>query len=117
MEKLDINEINVIADGLLDKRETQGNDMFATMYQGAILNSLAVWGSKEFPKRQPQFRIRPKSEEEETQDILNSIMKTGMLMTLEADKGDSDDKVAYNNKQAKKLYEQFVADEIGAIDR
>lgn len=117
MDKLDINEINVIADGMLDRREIQGNDMFAAMYQGAILNSLAVWGSKDFPKRQPRFRVKPMTEEEETQEILNSIMKTGMMLTLEADKADTDNKTAYSKEQAKRLYEQFVADEIGAIDR
>ena len=117
MNRLDINEINVIADGMLDKREMQGNDMFVAMYQGAILNSLAVWGSKDFPKRPPKYRIKPMSDEEEAQEILNSIMKTGMMLTLEAEKNNSGNNVAYNKEQAKKLYEQFVADEIGAIDR
>ena len=106
MGSLDLNEINVISDGVMDRREMQGNDMFAGIYQGAILNSLAVWGSKDFPKRQPKFRIRPMSDEEEAQEALRAIMQTGLALTAEMERADSDS----NRDKAKELYNKFVSE-------
>lgn len=115
MDKLNLNEINVISDGIISKREILGNDMFAAVYQGAILINLALLDPKNFPKKQPKFRIRPKTQEEKEKELMSSILALGLSLTAEAERPDTDN-VAYNDKQAKEMYEKAVAKDIGAID-
>lgn len=94
----------------MEKRELHLNDTAAVMYQSSILNSLAIWGSKDFPKKPPKFRLKPLTEKELEEQLLNQIMMFGASLTAEALRGTEDDK---DNQESdiKKL-----AKEIGAID-
>lgn len=69
MMKLTLNEINIILDSFIDKREIQLNDNLYVMHNAASLISLAVWGSKDFPKNTPRLRLRPMTEEEYNQKL------------------------------------------------
>lgn len=50
MMQLTVHDINVLCEGHTEKLRNEQNRMLYQIHQQALLNSLAVWGSKSFPK-------------------------------------------------------------------
>lgn len=74
MMKMTLNEINILLEGYIDRREIYINDMMYVMHNTASLISLAVWGSDEFPKKTPRLRLRPMTEEEYNKKLEEETM-------------------------------------------
>lgn len=50
MLKMTLHEINVLGEGFIEKQRQKTNDMLYQIHQQALMTSLAVWGSKSFPR-------------------------------------------------------------------
>lgn len=71
MLKMTLHEINVMGEGYIEKQRQKTNNMLYQIHQQALMTSLAVWGSKSFP-REPRRVDKPSSEEYNRNDK-NSI--------------------------------------------
>ena len=71
--KMTMFEVEYYCEGMIHKREREINDALYLAYEESKLTSLAVWGSKDFPKEVPTIRLTPKTKEE----VLEEIYKLG----------------------------------------
>lgn len=78
---MDIRTIDQYVEGYITHRETRLNDSLLVAHKSAILTSLAVWGSKDFPKEVETIRLRPKTEEEERQAFEAEQLKIAKQIT------------------------------------
>ena len=74
---MDLNEINVVLDALIDKREMYMNDTLLVWGHSMGIINRAVWGSNDNNYTLPRIRIRPKTEEEILKEMRSDFNVVG----------------------------------------
>lgn len=82
MMKMTLHEINVLGEGFIEKQRKKTNDMLYQIHQQALMNSLAIWGSKSFP-REPRRVDKPSSGEYHKNEVnsLDSLHNLARMLT------------------------------------
>lgn len=82
MLKMTLREINVLGEGFLEKQRQKTNDMLYQIHQQALMTSMAVWGSKSFP-REPRRVDKPTSGEYNKNEVnsLDSLHNIARMLT------------------------------------
>lgn len=69
--RMSLREINILGEGFVEKERQKTNDMLYQIHQQALMTSLAVWGSKSFP-REPR-RVDKSPSDSYRRDSNNSL--------------------------------------------
>lgn len=78
---MDLRTFDQYVEGYITNRETRINDSLLVAHKQAILISLAVWGSKDFPNKVETIRLRPKTEEEEIEEFRQEQIRVAKQLT------------------------------------
>lgn len=84
MLEFDINDINAIGDGLIDKRETLRCDILTSVYHGCLIAIENCFSDAKIDKL-PYLRLRAETQEEIVANALNMFKNANKVISEEAD--------------------------------